>query len=275
MKNSIRSLSVLCALCSVLCVGAAHSAVTITKAAPVSAQEKEKGVAGLMSGNSLIPTALGLVGNVMAMSQAQAALSAECEPSDTEVAFIRTLMQEWAKAGGAKPSLAPRYPCKSGQSYASSLLTLSEGMQPCYNIFNDKTDLYQIWVEYPYPGKGSKKKDQAGPDNDKNRVVMSDIYEMMGTIGFEDADFMSSEVSMMARLKEKALSCAPAVLSAKQRELWGNMLTQTVGGLGQKQNAGATMGQVSGIMQQGGGTPLGSMMGALPALTGSLFGGGQ
>ncbi|MCL1892178.1 MAG: hypothetical protein FWF97_02730 [Alphaproteobacteria bacterium] len=268
-----KSTFALCSLLFALCAtSVAHAAVQITKAAPVSTQQQEKGMAGLMSGNSLIPTALGLVGNVMAMSQAQAALSAECEPTDGEVAFVKTLMQEWAKAGGAMPNLGARPKCV-GRTYADSVRILAEGIEPCYQVFDGTMDSYQIYANYPYPSKGYRLKDPAGPNNDKNRAAMSDIYQMLGGIGFEDADFMPNEVAMMARLKEKSLTCAPAVLSAKQRELWGAMLTQTVGGLGQKQNAGATMGQVGSVLQQGGGSPLNSMMGALPVLSGSLFGG--
>ena len=255
-----------------LCAGGA-GAVVIQKAPTVAQQEQQKGIGGLLSGNSLIPTAMGLVGNVMALSQQQAALSRECEPSPQEITFVKTIMQEWAKAGGAPPTLSGRQPCSGGQNYESSVKYLAEGLQPCWNAFNTKLDEFQIWKGYPYPGKGYKPKDPSASDNEKNRIAMSDMYEIFAAVGFEEADYIGNEASQAAKIKEKSLNCAPAVLSAKQKELWGNMLMTTVGGLGQKQNAGATMGQVSAIMQQGGGSPLGSLMGVAPVLTGSLFGG--
>ncbi|MCL2748983.1 MAG: hypothetical protein FWE50_02810 [Alphaproteobacteria bacterium] len=273
MKNSVRFLSVLLAF-GVWVSFTPADAVTIQKAPGVAVLEQQKGIGGLMAGNSLIPTALGLVGNVMALSQQQAALSAECEPTDAEITFVKNLMQEWARAGGAAPNLSPRPECSKNQSYASSIRNLAEGMYPCWNSFNGTQDSFQIYYRYPFPGKGYKLKDPSAPDNDKNRMAMSDMYEIFAKIGFEEADYMPNEVSQAARIKEKSLNCAPAILSAKQKELWGNMLMTTVGGLGQKQNAGATMGQVAGIMSQpGGGSPLGALMGVAPVLTGSLFGG--
>lgn len=267
MKKSIMffcSLSVaLCSLCE------AHGAIEIKKAAP--ATEQKQASSGLMSGNSLVPTALGLVGNVMALSQQQAALSKECEPTDTEVAFVKNLMQEWARAGGDAPKFADRVPCESGNNYFNSVRYSSDGIRPCFNVFGDSQDAGQIYSNYPYPGKGYKLKDPAGENTEKNRAIMSDMYEMFSSIGFEDSDYLPGEVAQIARLKEKAVNCAPERLSAKQREMWGNMLVKTVGGLGQNQNTGTTMGQVGAIMQSSGASPLGTLGGTMNVLTGSLL----
>ena len=253
-----------------------YAAVEIKKATPVAAENKT-GAAGLMAGNSLVPTALGLVGNVMTLNKQQAELAAECEPSSSEITFVKNLMQEWAKAGGEKPKMENRKPCTpdDGKDYATSVKQGNGISEPCYNAFNKKNDVIQIYAEYPYPGKGYRLKDYSAEESDKNKIQMSDLYEVFGKIGFEDADYLPGEVSMVARLKEKAIKCAPEKLSAKQRELWGNMLMQTVSGLGEKQNAGATMEQVSSVLQSGGNSPLGSLGGTVYALTGSLLGGGQ
>ncbi len=253
----------LCPLCE------AHGAIEIKKAAP--ATEQKQASSGLMAGNSLVPTALGLVGNVMALSQQQKALTKECEPTDAEVAFVKNLMQEWARAGGAQPEFVNRAPCDSGNNYANSVRYTSEGIQPCFNLFNGSQDAGQIYANYPYPGKGYRLKDSAGENSEKNRAIMSDMYEMFSFIDFEDSDYLPSEVSQIARLKEKAVNCAPEKLTAKQRELWGKMLVQTVGGLGQNQNAGTTMSQVGYIMQSGGASPLGTLGGTMNVLTGSLL----
>jgi hypothetical protein len=266
MKKSIIFLLLL----SICYLGEAGAAIEIKKAPSASEQKQQGG--GLMAGNSLIPTALGLVGNVMALNKQQAALAAECEPTDTEITFVKTLVQEWAKAGGTI-TLSGRRACKmtDGKDYAFDVLYSSEGVSPCYNVFNLTTDNWQIYKDYPYPGKGHSKKDESLEDSDKNSIPRSDIYEIFPKIGFEDADYLPSEVSQVARLKEKAIKCAPDKLSAKQRELWGNMLTQTVGGLGQKQNAGTTMQQVGSVLQSGGNSPLGTLGGTVSVLTGSLL----
>jgi hypothetical protein len=247
-------------------------AITINKAASVATQQQAGGAAGLLAGNSLIPTALGLVGNVMSMKQQQDALSQECEPTDSEIAFAKTLMQEWARAGGAMPTMTNRAAC-SGTTYAASVLYPVPGINPCYQRFDGKVNDWQIYKNYPYPAKGYRLKDASMPNNTNNQVIVSDLYEILGKIGFEDADYLPNEVSQMTRLKEKAIRCAPDKLNKKQRELWGNMLTQTIGGLGQNQNAAGTMGQVTQILQNsGGGSPLGAIMNAAPILTGSMFG---
>jgi hypothetical protein len=258
--------------------GAAPSfAAVIKKADTVAVQKQETGAAGLMSGNSLIPTALGLVGNVMALTQQQNALTKECEPTDAEISAVKGLMQEWARAGGSPPTFgSDRGPCVygTGVDYAASVGISVEGIQPCYNNFNgSSSDVFQVYAGYPYPGKGWKLKDPSAGKNEKNKIILSDLYEMFAAIGFSDADYLPSEVSVVTPMKEKALKCAPAVLKAKQKELWGGMLVQTVGGLGQKQNTGDTMSQVGQIMQSGGGSPLGSLMGIAPVLMGSLTGG--
>lgn len=264
MKKSIMFFcSLFVALC---CVCEAHGAIEIKKAAPATEQKQASN--GLMSGNSLIPTALGLVGNVMALNQQQSALSKECEPTDAEVAFVKNLMQEWARAGGAAPNFADRVPCESGNNYSNSVRYSSDGIKPCFNVFQDAG---QIYVNYPYPGKGYKLKDSAGENTEKNRAIMSDMYEMFSAVGFEDSDYLPGEVAQIARLKEKAIDCAPEKLSAKQRELWGNMLVKTVGGLGQNQNTGTTMSQVGAIMQSNGSSPLGTLGGTMNVLTGSLL----
>jgi len=255
---------VLCFLCE------ARSSIEIKKAPSASEQKQQSG--GLMAGNSLIPTALGLVGNVMTLNKQQAALAAECAPEESEIAFVKTLVQEWAKAGGTI-TMSGRRACKmtDGKDYAFDVLYPAEGVSPCYNSFNLTSDEYQVYKNYPYPGKGHSKKDESLEDSDKNSIPRSDIYEIFPKIGFEDADYLPSEVPMIARLKEKAIKCAPDKLSAKQRELWGNMLTQTVGGLGQKQNAGTTMQQVGSVLQSGGSSPLGTLGGTVSVLTGSLL----
>lgn len=271
-ENMKKSIIVFCSMLTALCsLCEAHGAIEIKKASSATEQKQQAG--GLMAGNSLVPTALGLVGNVMTLNKQQAELSKECEPTDSEIAFVKTLVQEWAKAGG-EISMTGRTACKlenNNKDYASSVLYPTEGIAPCYNSFSKDIDAGQIYKDYPYPGKGYSLKDYSLEDGPKNRIIKSDIYEIFPKIGFEEADLSPDEAQKIAKLKEKAVKCAPEKLSAKQRELWGNMLMQTVGGLGQKQNAGSTMGQVGSVLQSGGNSPLGTLGGTVNVLTGSLL----
>jgi hypothetical protein len=275
MRNSTRFFTFVCFLCGVLWACGAPAVVEIKKAAVVAEQPQEKGLGGLLSGNSLIPTAIGLIGKVRSLQQQQQALTKECEPTDSEISFVKTLMQEWARAGGTPPAMGSRAACDTMNStYAADVMNgLGEGMQPCYQRFRSSADINQIYYNYPYPGKGSMAKDISAPKSDKNSIVMSDLYDMLGVITFDDADLLPGEASQMARLREKAIKCAPDKLNARQRELWGGMLTDVVGSLGQKQNATTTMSQVTGVLQNSGGNPLGSVMNVLPGLAGSLMGG--
>lgn len=267
-----KTFAIFCSLLFALCsFSEAPAATVIKKAAPVATQKQEAG--GLLGGNSLIPTALGLVTNVMTLSKQQTALTKECEPTSAEVEFVRKLMQEWARAAGARPDMGGRIACADGRSYANDVRTLGEGMLPCYNSFNTSVDRWQIYYNYPYPGSGYKLKDPSAPDNDNNRIRMSDMYELFDKIGFTEVDLLASEASQYAKLKERALECSPAKLAAKQKELWGNMLTSVIGGMGQKQDSGNVLGQVGGIMQQGGGSPLGVLGGVGTTLLGGLAGG--
>ena len=73
-------------------------AITITKAKPVAT--KQTSVTD--NTGSLVGTVVGLVSSVKQLTQQQKALTAECKPSTTEINFVNTTIQEWAKTG-AKP----------------------------------------------------------------------------------------------------------------------------------------------------------------------------
>lgn len=247
----------------------ANGAIQIKKASSVAAQPQDTG--GVLSGNSLIPTALGLITSVQTMKSQQQALTKECEPSDSDVNFVKKMVQEWARAGGAMPVLAGRAPCEQGTNYKYSVRWLAQGTQPCYDAFTSDSDKKQIYANYPYPGKGYSLKDAAGTDTESNRIYVSDLYEIFAAIGFEDADLLPDEASRIVALREKSLRCAPSVISQKQAALWQGMLGQAIGGLGGS-SAGTNMGQIGQILSSSGGSALGSITNTLPIITSTLMG---
>ena len=92
MKRVIVLCSLLCMVSANLGAFGAANVLVPKKADSVAKRETSTSVNDL--GSSLLPTAIGLVGNVMALSQQQKALTAECEPTSKEITFVNNMVKE-------------------------------------------------------------------------------------------------------------------------------------------------------------------------------------
>jgi len=255
----------------------AHSsAPAIKKADAVAVQKKEVG--GVMESNSLVPTALGLVSGVMQLNQQMKTLTGECIPTRAELDFVSNMMKEQAKAGKDFSSFwkGNRTRCDSGgNSFKNSaeMAANTKGISPCVAVWNNSTaDKGMIWQDVPKASEAKICKKNGGVNcTAKDEESVSDIYEIFGLIEFGPSDYLPGEAALAAKLIEKNDRCSDAKLNAKKREMWGGFIMQTAGGLGQKQDLGGVMGTVSGIMQQGGGNNMQTIMGLGGALTQGLM----
>lgn len=264
-----------CALVSVLCTLAglhAHAAVAVKKAEPVAVQK----TGGLQSAASLLPTALNLVSTVTALNQQMKSLSAECIPTSSDITFVTNIMKEYAKAGGPKPDMGSRQPCVTTNDNfdnSAALAASTTGRSACYMSFASETaDRGMIWENYPKPSVAKICKKNGGVGcADKDKETVSDLYEIFNLVDFIEADYIAGEWTTAVRLLEKIEVCSTAKLNARKRAMMGEFLIGAAGNIGQKQNAGATMETLSGVLQAGGGNPLQSIMGLAPGLAGGLM----
>lgn len=232
-----------------------HAAIQIRKAETVMSGPNTSSSG--TDAASLVPTALGLVSNVMALNQQQNALSAECAPSSSEVNFVNNMMKEWAKVGQMTADGAMRIlgveACRDPNGYSANeqVRAGTKGVPACVNFFGNSSDAGAIWQGYPKVGTADICK--SPPCNrPAERQTVTDMYEIFDLIAFGPTDFLPAEATMAARILEKAERCAPAKISAKKRELWGEFLVGTASNLGQRQNTENIMNSV-GQMVQGGG----------------------
>ncbi len=231
-------------------------AVTVKKAASVAVQETpDSGV----SAASVLPTVLNLVSGIQQLNQQQKELTAECEPSSQEIAWVDNMVKEWAKTGSAsaedvKKSLK-RSPCaKANGGYADSV-RINAGTKTsdiCYDSFAGTGNVGMVWENFPKVGKASYCSDGSLTCSDKSKKTASDIYDIFNLIDFTEADYSPSELSMASKLMAKIEKCSYARLSAKKREAWGNFVVGTLGTVGQKTNTSTIMQSVSAISNSNG-----------------------
>ncbi|HNY25382.1 MAG TPA: hypothetical protein PKJ33_02450 [Alphaproteobacteria bacterium] len=240
----------------------AGAAVQIKKATPVASSSSS----GSSSTASLVPNAIGLVSGIMTINAKQNEMSAECEPTKQEMDFVDNTMKEWAKTGqmtlkeiqGEMTKKNFSGPCRNFDGYDKENSFQTSGITPCYNFFNDKG---MVWNEFPRTGKGTYCKDGT-PNNGcsgKNKVTVSNMYDLFNVIDFDPADYTQSEATMAAKLLSKIESCSPSKLSAKKKALWGDFLVSTAGGLGKKTDTSSIMQQVGNISSSGGIGAIGSL----------------
>ena len=86
------------------------------------------------------------------------------------------------------------------------------------------------------------------------------LYDIFNLIDFSESDYTKTEATMAAKLLSKIENCSNSRLSAKKRAMWGEFLTSTVGGLGQKTNTSSIMETVSGLSSGGGMSSLGAIV---------------
>lgn len=270
----MKRIFVLCTLLCVMCAGlrafGAASVLVPKKADSVAKRETSTSVNDL--GSSLLPTAVGLVGNVMALSQQQKALTAECEPTTKEITFVNNMVKEWAIAGAANPlakSSAGIRRCEksNNETYESSVRNSMAGDSiesnlVCYDVFTDTDARGAVWAEFPKAAiatycPGSNLMDCA-KSKQKKVTNMWNIFDM---INFDEDDYTKSELSQATALRAKAANCAPSKLAAKKLETYGGFVTSTIGNMGQSTNSGNVMDAVSGVLKNTGGGGLGNLGG--------------
>ncbi len=244
-------LSLICAF-ACLVSGGAMAAVTVKKAASVATQKSDTSTTA-----SLVPTVLGLVGNVKQLSSQQKALTTECVPSSAEITFVNNIMKEWARVGEMNvndvQTALKRKPCNVATGGYAAAITRSAGTEfasICYDYFAGDGNDDQVWAGFPMAAVATYCAD--GSLSCKNKETVSDIYEIFNLIDFSEADYTKTEATMAARLISKIENCSSARLSAKKKALWGEFLTNTVSGIGQKTNTTSIM-DVAGSVAGGGG----------------------
>lgn len=250
-------------------------AVTINKAAPVAAQESSSST----TVSSLVPTVLNLISNVQQLSAKQKELTNECIPSSQEINFVDNTVKEWAKTGAMTADEVQRrlgrQRCRVANGGYASAVEVAAGTDMdeliCYDYFAGDGNAGMVWENFPKVGKATYCSDgsPAGMCSDKNKVTVSDIYDIFNLIDFTEVDYSASELTMAAKLMSKIEQCSYSRLSAKKREMWGEFLTTTVNSLGEPTNTGSIMQSVSTIT---GGSGLGSSIGSIGALATSLLG---
>jgi len=235
------------------------------KAASVAKQDTSTSTTSV--GASMLPTALNLVQGVMALTQQQKALVAECYPTSSEINFVNNLVKEWANAGGANPaepsitSGGTTYntgiACGANDTYEASVRRKAEsndGMQKvCWETFKATEARGAVWEGYPkavvtplYCPDGSFS------CNENKKVKSSNMWDLFAIIDFGDADYTKSEASQAAALRQKVDKCSDAKLLAQKKAAVGGFITGTISNLGQPTNTGSVMEMVSGIMAQKG-----------------------
>lgn len=254
--------------------GTTAGAVTINKAAPVAPAESS--ASG--SATSLVPTVLNLISSVQQLSAKQKELTAECIPSSQEVAFVDNIVKEWAKTGAmtadeVKKRLG-RERCSVAVGGYQSSVEIAAGTDLdetiCYDYFGGDGNAGMVWENFPKVGVATYCSDggPASSCSEKNKVTVSNIYDIFNLVDFSEEDYAPSELTMAGRLMSKIESCSYSRLSAKKREMWGEFLTGTINSLGQPTNTSSIMDVVSGISGGGGVT---SSVGSIGAFATSLF----
>ena len=230
----------------------AMGAITVKKAAPVTTQAAST----TSTTASLVPNVLSLVSNVQQLNAKQKAMSDECIPSSAEVTFVNNIVKEWAKTGAAtaedaQKSLGNRKRCSNIRKYENDIrVSASTGENDiCYAVFSGQGNAGFVWENFPMVSKTEYCDN--GETTCKNKKTASDIYEIFNLVDFSYEDYTKSEATMAAKLIAKVDNCSDSKLSDKKREMWGEFLTTTIGGVGQKTNTSTIMSTVGDITKSG------------------------
>lgn len=243
-----------------MCAGASVFGATVLKpkkAAPVAKQDVSTSTTSV--GASMLPTALNLVQGVMALSQQQKALRAECYPTKAEITFVNNLVKEWANAGGVNPA-GGGLECTGGNTYEgtykASLDDDTGQLKVCWDVYSTTEARGAVWQGYPKVVEIDYCSDTTVGTLAKcpqaKRVKASNIWDVFAGIGFTDADFTKSEASQATALLQKVDKCSDAKLAAQRKAAVGGFITGTISNLGQPTNTGSVMDAVTGIMSQKG-----------------------
>ncbi len=261
---------------AVVCATSSWGAVSVKssgvkKAAPVATKQVDK----METATSLLPTVIGLVSNVKALSVQQQQLTADCAPTASEIETVNNLVKEWAKTGSVTVNSAVSglgETCgpdkdKNNSGYFSGKMEDADKKDSCYENFSSEADKDTIWHYFP---KASKAEicDSLSKKNCKN---ISNIYDVFAKIPFTEEDYTEAEAKKISKFIEKMNRCAEGKLSAARRELYGNFLTQTLGNVGQSSGAAGTATVLEAVSGMGGSGDIKSMLPSLGQMAGQVL----
>jgi len=238
----------------------------IKKAAPVATKQEDK----LQSATSLLPTVIGLVGQVQALNKQQQQLSADCAPTSSEIQLVNDLVKEWAKTGlttasGARGSSIVAcngndfFNNNEGNSLYEDFIRNSDSGTECIETFTSKNSEDMIWRGFPKASSGKV----CDVNDVKKCEPVSNIYDVFSVVRFSDEDYTATEAAKIAQFKAKAERCAPARINAAKRELYGGFVTQALGGVGQASGAAGTASVLEAVSSMGGSGNIQSMLPSL------------
>ena len=260
MKKFFISCAVAYAFFGVVAAFGAANVLVPKKASAVTKQDASASTTNV--GASLLPTAVNLATNVIALNQQQKALTAECEPNSREITFVNNLIKEWAIAGATNPLASGSRgmrPCDSGESYESTVTGAGMGVTIdasaiCYDTFSDADARGAVWAGFPkaavveYCSDGGTLS-MCGKNKRKKMTNMWTLFDM---IDFDNKDYTRTEASQAVALLQKATNCSGNKLAAKRLETFGGFITNTISTMGQPTNTGNVMNAVTSIVGQTG-----------------------
>lgn len=258
------------ALCDAFSAFGAATVLTPKKASSVAKREEATSVTNV--GGSLLPTAMGLVGNVMQLTKQQKELVAECEPTQKEITFVNNLVKEWAIAGAANPMVTGAFGVREcdGLSYQDIVSLSSSSLDDedlCYEVYTEAEARGAVWAGFPKVTVATYCPNGDTCAKSKQKTV-SNIYEIFNAIDFSEQDYTKSEASQASALLEKSSKCSGSQLAAKRLESFGGFITNTIGSMGQKTNTASVMDAVTGAVGSSG---LGGLVGSFGGIAGQLL----
>lgn len=259
------------AVCDVFSAFGAATVLTPKKASSVAKREESTSVTSV--GGSLLPNAIGLVGNVMQLSKQQKELVAECEPTQKEITFVNNLVKEWAIAGAANPMDTGAFgvsECPFSVSYqdrVSEQASTLDSEDLCYEVYSDIEARGAVWVGFPKVTVATYCPNGDTCAKSKQKTI-SNIYEIFNAIDFSEQDYTKAEASQANALLEKSSKCSGSQLAAKRLESFGGFITNTIGNMGQKTNTASVMEAVTGAVGSSG---LGGLVGSFGGIAGQLL----
>ena len=243
---------------------AAVSNINVKKAAPVATKKADK----MESATSLLPTVIGLVGDIKTLTAQQQQLAADCIPTGDELNTVNELVKEWARIGetdytsavsGLGSVCGPAGKNNDDRAYETFLTYYADKNETCYVQFDSDSDKGMPWQSFP---RATYAKVCRGTDN-KNCNDVSNIYDVFTKVSFGEADYTKAEATKIAKIIEKSQRCAPSKITAAKRELWGGFLTKTLGSVGQSSGASGTSAVIQTVSSMGGN---GGLQSILPSL---------
>ena len=260
-------------LCCIVCNAFSAANVLVPKKAD-SVAKRDASTSTSDMGSSLLPAAVTLVSNVVALNQQQKALVAECEPTSRDLEFVNKMVKEWAYAGATNPLAVGGQGMRgcdytrTGETYESTVRMAGTGLTidstlVCYDTFSDAEAHGAVWAGFPKAAVAEYCTDgvQLSMCSRNNRKKMTNMWTIFDMINFDANDYTKSEASQAQALLEKAKNCSGNQLAAKRLESFGGFITSTIGNMGQKTNTGSVMDAVGSIVKTTGIGGIGNLAG--------------